>query len=149
MIREFRNSYCPLSWSLKSLGNRMMFVVKVITIGGGLPIFLGASCPGSAFSAPVVCVPMSVVLKGVEKLPVNAPFGGSLTAANVGTGLVEFFAVCEISLKVCLLHLFISRKSSSWAVDSAEVYFITPFCPAFTPSFRAAFSLFSATLYMP
>jgi hypothetical protein len=29
-------------------------------------------------------------------------------------------AVCEVLLEICLLHLFISWKSSSWAVDSTE-----------------------------
>jgi hypothetical protein len=40
----------------------------VITIGGGLRGFLGASCSGSAFSASVVSVPMSVVLRGAKNL---------------------------------------------------------------------------------
>jgi hypothetical protein len=35
-------------------------VVEVITIGGDLPDFLGASCPGRVFSAPVVSVSMSL-----------------------------------------------------------------------------------------
>jgi hypothetical protein len=32
---------------------------------------------------------MSVVLRGTKKLLVNTAFGGSLTAADVGTGLVD------------------------------------------------------------
>jgi hypothetical protein len=36
------------------------------------------------FSAPVVSVPMSVVVKGAKKLRVNTASGGSLTAADVG-----------------------------------------------------------------
>jgi hypothetical protein len=72
----------------------MSFVVEVITIGGSLPGFLEASCPSSAFSAPVVSVSMPGVLRGAKKLRVNTAFGGSLTAADVGTGLVDFLAVC-------------------------------------------------------
>jgi hypothetical protein len=55
--------------------------------------FLRASCSGSAFSAPVVSVSISVVLRGAKKLRVNTVFGGSLTAADVGTVLVDFLAV--------------------------------------------------------
>jgi hypothetical protein len=70
----------------------MEFVVEVIIIGGGLPGFLG----GSVFSAPVVSLSMSVVLRGAKKLPVNTAFGGSLTAADVGTDLIDFLAVFEV-----------------------------------------------------
>jgi hypothetical protein len=85
----------------------MTFVVEVITIGGSLPGFLGASSSGSVFSAPVVSVSMSVVLRGVKKLRVNTDFGGSLTAADVRAGLINFFTVCEILLEIHFLHLFI------------------------------------------
>jgi hypothetical protein len=51
---------------------------------------------------------MSVVLRGAKKLRVNTAFGGILTAAGTGTGLVDFCAVCEISLEICFLHLFTS-----------------------------------------
>jgi hypothetical protein len=47
----------------------MTLVVEVVTISGGLHDFLEASCSGSAFSAPVVCASMSVVLRGAKKLP--------------------------------------------------------------------------------
>jgi hypothetical protein len=50
------------------------------------------------FSAPVVSVSMSIVLRGAKKLRVNTAFGGSLTAADVGTDLVDFLAVCVVSL---------------------------------------------------
>jgi hypothetical protein len=80
----------------------MRFVVDVITIGSSVPDYLGACCCGSA---PVVSVSMSVVLRGAQKLRVNAAFGGSLTAADVGTGLVDFLAVCEVSLELCFLRL--------------------------------------------
>jgi hypothetical protein len=46
----------------------MRFVLEFITTGGSLPDFLGASCSSSAFSAPVVSVSMSVVLRGAKKL---------------------------------------------------------------------------------
>jgi hypothetical protein len=41
----------------------MRFMVEVITIGGGLPDFLGAFCSRSVFSASVVSVSVSVVLR--------------------------------------------------------------------------------------
>jgi hypothetical protein len=62
------NSYFPLTCSFKSLWSRMRFVMEVITIGGGLPDFLGASCSGSAFCAPVVSVSLSIVLSGAKIL---------------------------------------------------------------------------------
>jgi hypothetical protein len=54
---------------------------------------------------------MSVLLKGPKNLRINTAFGGSLTAADVGTGLVEFLADCEVSLELCLFRFFNSRKS--------------------------------------
>jgi hypothetical protein len=68
----------------------MRFVVEVIT-DGGLPGFLGAFCSGSVFSAPVVSVSMTVVLKGAKKLQVNIAFGSNLTAPDVGTGFSTFW----------------------------------------------------------
>jgi hypothetical protein len=79
----------------------MRFVVEVFTIGGGLPDILGVPCSGS-----VLC--MSVVLRGAKELRVNTAFGGCLTAADVGTGLVDFLALCEVLLETCLLRLFTS-----------------------------------------
>jgi hypothetical protein len=127
----------------------MWFVVEVITIGGALPDFLGASFSDNAFSAPIVSVSMLVVLRGAKKLRVNTTFGGSLTAVDLGTGLVDFLDVCEVSLEICLLRLFISWKSSPWAVDSTEVLFTAPSYPACALTFKTAFSLFSVTVYMP
>jgi hypothetical protein len=43
-----------------------MFVVEVIIVGGGLTDFLRASCSSCVFSAPVVSVSMSVVMRGVR-----------------------------------------------------------------------------------
>jgi hypothetical protein len=111
---------------------------KLSTIGGGLHGFLGASCTGSVCTASVVSVTMSVVLRGAKKLRVNTDFGGSLTAADAGTSLLEFLAVCELLSEICPLRLFTSWKSSSWAVDSIEVLFTTPFCPACPLTFRTA-----------
>jgi hypothetical protein len=59
-------------------------MVEVITIGDSLADFLRASCSGSAFSAPVVSVFMSVALRGLKKLHVNTAFGGSLTSLDAG-----------------------------------------------------------------
>jgi hypothetical protein len=74
----------------------MRFVVEIITIGGGLSDFLWASS-GSAFSAPVVSVPKSLVLRGVKKLPVITAFLSSLTAADIWTDIFDFLAVYEVS----------------------------------------------------
>jgi hypothetical protein len=72
----------------------MRFVVEFITIGGGLPDFLGASFPGRVFSAPVVSVSMSLVLRGAKKLRVITVLVGSLPAADFGAHIVESLAVC-------------------------------------------------------
>jgi hypothetical protein len=96
-----------------------MFVVEVITIGGDLPSFLEPPAP-VVFSTLVVSVSMSVVLRGARNLRVNTAFGGSLTAADTGTGLVDFLAFYEVLLEICLLRLFTSWRSSSWAVDSTR-----------------------------
>jgi hypothetical protein len=63
----------------------MSFVTEVIIVDDVVPNYLGASCSGSVFSAPVVSVSMSEVVRGVKKLQVNIAFGGRLTAADVGT----------------------------------------------------------------
>jgi hypothetical protein len=94
----------------------MRFVVEVITIGGGLTYFLGVSYSGRVLSAPAVSVSMTVVLRGAKKLRFDTAFGGSLTAADVGTHSVEFLADCDVSLELCLLHFFTSREPSSWEV---------------------------------
>jgi hypothetical protein len=74
----------------------MRFVVEVILPVGGLPGFLGPSCTGGALSASVVSVCVSAVLRGEKKLQFNIAFGCSLTAADVGTGLVDLLAVYEV-----------------------------------------------------
>jgi hypothetical protein len=109
----------------------MRVVVEVITIGGGLPGSLGASCSASVAS-------MSVDPFGAKKL---RAFGGSLTAADVGTCLVDFFAVCDVLL--CLLCLFTFWKSSSWAADSSAS--LHPSCAL---TLRTAFSSFYVTVHM-
>jgi hypothetical protein len=81
-------------------------VAEVIIIGGGLPDFLRTSYSDSACSAPVVSVSMLVVLRGAKKLRAVTAFGGSLRAAGVETGLVDFVAVCEVLLEICLLSLY-------------------------------------------
>jgi hypothetical protein len=121
----------------------MRLVVEVISIGGGLRDILGAFCSSIAFSAPVVSLSVSVVLRGAKKLRVNTALGGRFRATDVGIGLVEFLAACEVSLEVYLLRLFTSWKSSSWSVDSTEVLFTAPLRPACALTFRTAFSLFS------
>jgi hypothetical protein len=73
---------------------------------------------------------LSVVLRSAKKLRINTDFGGSLTPADARTALVDFLAVCEVSLEICLLRLFTSRMSSSWAVDPTEIMFTVPLCLA-------------------
>jgi hypothetical protein len=55
----------------------------------------------------VLSVSMSVVLRSVKKVQVNTAFRGSLTAADVGTDLVDFLAVCEVLRvsEIYLLHM--------------------------------------------
>jgi hypothetical protein len=53
----------------------MRFVVKVTTIGGGLLGFLGTTCSSS----------LRVFLRGTQNLRADTAFGGSFTAADVGT----------------------------------------------------------------
>jgi hypothetical protein len=86
----------------------MRSVVQVVIVGGALPGFLGASCSDRVFCAPVVCVSMSVVLRGAKKLRVHTAFGVSLTTVDVGTGLIDFLDVCELSLEICLFRVFTS-----------------------------------------
>jgi hypothetical protein len=73
-------------------------MVDIIT-GGGLPSFLGAPCTGGVFSAPVVTVSMSMVMRGAKKLRVNSAFGSTLTSADVGASFVDFLAVCEVLIR--------------------------------------------------
>jgi hypothetical protein len=56
-------------------------------------------------------------------------------------------AVSEVSLEICLLHLFTSWKSS-WVINSTEVLFTAPLHPACALTGRTAFSSFSVTMYM-
>jgi hypothetical protein len=84
----------------------MRFVVEVITIGGGLPDFLGASFSGTVFSVSVDSVSMSLVLRGAKKLRVDIALVGSLQAANFGTDTVDFLNVCEVSLEMTLSCLY-------------------------------------------
>jgi hypothetical protein len=76
----------------------MRFVVEVITIGGGLPDFLGASFSGRVLCVSVDSVSMSLVLRGAKKLRVITAFVGSLPVADFGADIVDFLAVCEVSL---------------------------------------------------
>jgi hypothetical protein len=52
-------------------------------------------------------------------------------------------------LEVRLSRLFISWKPWSWAVDSTEVLFTIPICPACALTFRTAFSSIIVAVYMP
>jgi hypothetical protein len=66
-------------------------MVKVIKIGSGLPHFLGASCSGCAFPAPVIF--LLLALRSVKKLQIIIAFVRSLTAAGFRTDIVEFLTV--------------------------------------------------------
>lgn len=122
---------------------------KVIIIAGGLPGFLGACFSDRVSSALIVSVSMTVVLRGVKNLRVNVAFEGSLTAAGVGTGLSHFLVVSSVLLQVCILRHVTFWKSPSCAVDSTEVLFVTPLCPACAHIFWTPFSSFSVIVYMP
>jgi hypothetical protein len=128
LFRVFRNSYSPMTCSFRSLWSRIRSMVEVITIGGGLSHFLGASCSVRVFSAPVasVSMSMSLVQRGAKKLRVMAALVGALSAADFGIDIVDFLVVSEVSLEIWLLHLFTSWKSSSWGVDCNEVLLTPP-----------------------
>jgi hypothetical protein len=117
----------------------MRFVVEVITIGGGLPDLLGASCSSS----------LHVHVSTPGRCKESAAFGGSLAAVDVRTGLVNFLALCEVLLEVCLLCVFPLWKSSSWDIDFIEVLFTVPLYPACALTLKMAFSSFSVAMYMP
>jgi hypothetical protein len=72
---------------------------------------------------------MLIVPSGAKKFPDNTVFGGSLTAADVRTALVEFLAAYEVLSEICFLRLFAFWKLSFWAVNSTEVLFTASFCP--------------------
>jgi hypothetical protein len=72
----------------------MRFVVEVITIGGGLPDFLGASFSGRVFSVSVDSVSMSLVLRSAKKLRVGTVLVDNLPAADFGAHIVDSLAVC-------------------------------------------------------
>lgn len=63
---------------------------------------------------------MSVFLRGVKKLQVNTAFGGSLTAADVGTSLADFLALCDRGKKEkeagenCMMMSFQNLYSSPY-----------------------------------
>jgi hypothetical protein len=96
----FRNSYCPLTWSFKSLWSWMSFVVVVIFIVVGLPAFMGASYTCNVLSALVVSVSMSLVRRGAKKLRVQHWFWWQLNRCRCWlTGLVDFLVVCEVLLE--------------------------------------------------
>jgi hypothetical protein len=108
----------------------MRFVIEVLIIGGSFSGFLEDSCSDTVFSAPVVTMSMPVVLRGAKELRVTADFGGILTAADIGTCLVNFLAVYEVLFEICLLRLFTYWNSMSWVVDSTEVLFTAQLYPA-------------------
>jgi hypothetical protein len=124
----------------------MRFVVKAIIIGGVLPGFLGASCSGSAFFAPADSVSVSVVLRGAKKLRVNTTFRGSLTTAVVGTGLVDFLAVCERYVSTVSLGPG-SRHPGPFI--PLRFFFHCAIFSACALIFKTAFSSFSVTMYIP
>jgi hypothetical protein len=115
----------------------MRLMVEVIIIGGRLPGFLGAFCSGSIFYMPGVSMSKPVLI-GAKKLQINTTFGGNLTAADVGTSLVDFLAVCDVllryvscfssllrnspgplmSLRFCSLHHFVHSSSGQSSVHS-------------------------------
>jgi hypothetical protein len=101
------------------------------------------------FSASVASVSMSLVLRGAKKLRVIIVLVCSLPAADFGAYIVDFLAVCEVSLEICLLRFYTSWKSSSLTADSNEDLVTATHCPACAFTFRTAFSSFSVSVYMP
>jgi hypothetical protein len=126
----------------------MKFLVEVITIGGGLPGSFSKPPTPVVFSTPIVSVSMSVVQRSAGKAHINIASGGILTAADIGIDFFDFCAVCEVLLEICLLRLFISWKSSSWAVDYTEGLVTAPLFPSYVLTFRTP-SDHSVHEYMP
>jgi hypothetical protein len=82
------------------------------------------------FSGPVVSVSMSLVLRAAKKLRVGIALVGSLSTVDFGADIVDFLAVCEVSLGTWLLRLFTSWKASSLAVDSNDILVTAPLRPS-------------------
>jgi hypothetical protein len=79
----------------------MRLVVEVITIGGGLPDFLGASFSGRVLSVSVDSVSMSLVLRGAKKLLVITVLLGNsnrLVPAPLTSYLLSCSSSCCSSL---------------------------------------------------
>jgi hypothetical protein len=108
----------------------MRFVAEIMTIGGGLPDFLGASCSSS----------LHVHVSSSERCE-EVAFGGSLTVAVVATVLVDFLAVCEVSIEMCLLVSLFPGSHRPGPL----VLFIARLFPACALDFRKVFSPFSVT----
>jgi hypothetical protein len=85
----------------------MRFVVEVITVGGGLPDFLGASFSSRVLSVSEDSVSMSLVLRGAKKLRVITVLVGSLPAADFGADVIDFLSVCEVSLEIYRVNVFL------------------------------------------
>jgi hypothetical protein len=60
-------------------------------------------------------VSMSMVMRCAKKLRFNTAFGDILTAAYIEAAFVDFLAVCEVLLGICLLRLLLhgSRRPGS------------------------------------
>jgi hypothetical protein len=71
----------------------MALVVEVITIGGGLPGLLEASCLGIMFSAPIVSLSIFVV-KGEKNFRVNTAPPGSLSSPLASFYIVDVVVMC-------------------------------------------------------
>jgi hypothetical protein len=116
--------------------------MSVVLLVAAYLSFREPPAPVRVFSAPVASVSMSLVLRCAKKLRVITALVGSWPAADFWTDIVDFLTVCEVSLEICLpLASLYFWKSSSWDVDSSEVLFTAPLCPAF--------SSFNVSVYMP
>lgn len=92
------------------------------------------------FSASVVFVFMSLVLRGAKELRVDNAVCDRLTAADVENSLVNLLASSEIFLQMCLFCLFTFWRKSSWVSDFTEVCSLHHFVlPVHLPSVRALF----------
>jgi hypothetical protein len=110
-------------WFLSHFGVDLRLV---ITIGGSLPGFLGATCSGRVFSALAMSVSMSVVLRCAKKLRVNSCGCREHFSRLLGClgGIIKRYASCVtlllgtrrpgqlISLRFCSLHHFFLPEHS-------------------------------------
>jgi hypothetical protein len=138
-FRVFRNSYFPLMCSFRSLWSRLSFDVEVITIGGGLPSFLGASCSGGAFSASGLYVSVSSSGRCEEVASWHCLWRQLVGILGCLWSIMRDMPLASIHLP----EVVVLGRSYHY------VLFGAPLCPACALTLRTTFRCFSVTVLMP